>query len=206
MARNHCRKGECLLGEPDNPSAAVCLPGAKNTAGYPVAGEEAWYVAFVMTGREEAVRRQMAVAFPELAVLVPRRALRERRRGEWRTVEKPVFPGYIFFKVALDNTLNFHIRRVYRVIRILEQNRQPQPVYKEEMDIILHLAENQGLIGFSRVKDAEGKVMVTSGPLMGCEGLIVGADRRKGRVRIRLSVNGASRIVDVGAEWIGEEQ
>ena len=194
------------MNEPEKTSAEVCLSGVHKAAANSAAGEEAWYVAFVMTGREEVVRRQMAAAFPELTVLVPRRALRERYRGQWRTVEKPVFPGYIFFQVALDSTLNFRIRRVYRVIRILEQNRQPQPVYKEEMNIILHLTETQGLIGFSRVRDTEGKVTVTSGPLVGCEGLIVGADRRKGRVRIRLSVNGASRIVDVGAEWIGEEQ
>ncbi|MEA4889469.1 MAG: antiterminator LoaP [Clostridiaceae bacterium] len=194
------------MGELED-AAAQAVPSAGTTAEpYAISAEQAWYVAFVMTGREETVRRQMTLLFPELNVLVPRRALRERRRGQWRTVEKPVFPGYVFFQVALDSTLNFHIRRVYRVIRVLEQNRQPQPVYQEEMNMILHLVENQGLIGFSRVKDVEGKVMVTSGPLVGCEGLIVGADRRKGRVRIRLSVNGASRIVDVGAEWIGEDE
>ena len=165
---------------------------------------EAWYVAFVLTGREDIVRRLLERYFPDVTVLIPRRTLRERRRGKWKMVQKTVFPGYVFFKCALSNKLYFFIRRVNRVIRILEQERQPQQVYEHEMQLILKLTRGQDLIPLSRVHEVDGKVVVASGPLAGCEGMIIGADRRKGRVKIRIMVGGESKVVDVGAEWIAE--
>ncbi len=161
-----------------------------------------WYVAFVLTGSEEAVSRRMASTVPGMEILVPRRALREQVQGHWHDVERIVFPGYVFFQTALTNEQHFNISRLGGVIRILEQNRQPQPVSPAEISLILRLTDRQGLIGFSRVSQQEGKVVVCSGPLLGCEGMIVGADRRKGRVRINLSVNGQNHRFDVGAEWI----
>lgn len=184
------------------------MPDVSELAEYPdqpePIPEEAWYVAFVMTGREDIVRRLMARYFPEVTVLVPRRSLRERRRGKWKTVQKTVFPGYVFFKVALSNKLYFFIRRVNRVIRILEQERLPQQVHEYEMQLLLKLTGGQDLIPFSRVHEIDGKVIVVSGPLAGCEGMIIGADRRKGRVKIRVTIGGESKTVDVGAEWIAE--
>ena len=165
---------------------------------------ETWYVAFVLTGREDIVRRLLERYFPEVTVLIPRRSLRERRRGKWKLVEKTVFPGYVFFRCDLSNKLYFFIRRVNRVIRILEQERLPQHVYEHEMQVILKLTKGQDLIPLSRVQDVDGKIVVASGPLAGCEGMIIGADRRKGRVKIRIMVGGEPKIVDVGAEWIAE--
>lgn len=192
------------------PAAGAVPAPAEGALTAPGAGagqaDEAWYVAFVLTGREEQVKHQLTRAFPDLTALVPRRVLREREKGRWRTVEKTVFPGYVFFRVALTNELYFNIKRVYQVIRILEQNRQPQPVAEHEMRLLLRLTEKQGLISFSRVSEADGKVVVVSGPLLGCEGLIIGSDRRKGRVRIRLCINGLSKVIDVGAEWIAESE
>ncbi len=164
----------------------------------------AWYVAFVLTGSEEAVSRRLSALFPELEMIVPRRALREWSQGQWRSVEKIIFPGYVFFKADLSNEQHFCISRLTGVIRILEQNQKPQPVATGEMDQLLRLVDSQGLIGFSRISQSQGKVVVTSGPLLGCEGLIVGSDRRKGRIKICLAINGQSRNFDVGAEWISE--
>ena len=176
-------------------------PAAETTADAIV---DAWYVAFVLTGREDIVRRLLERYFPDVTVLIPRRTLRERKRGKWKTVQKTVFPGYVFFKCALSNKLYFFIRRVNRVIRVLEQERQPQQVYEHEMQLILKLTRGQDLIPLSRVHEVDGKIVVASGPLAGCEGMIIGADRRKGRVKIRIMVGGESKTVDVGAEWIAE--
>lgn len=186
-------------------AAAADIPG--NETAEALTAQDAvqtWYVAFVLTGREDIVRRLLERYFPEVTVLIPRRRLRERRRGKWKMVEKTVFPGYVFFRCDLSNKLYFFIRRVNRVIRILEQERLPQQVYEHEMQLILKLTQSQGLIPLSRVQDVDGKIVVSSGPLAGCEGMIVGADRRKGRVKIRIMVGGEPKIVDVGAEWIAE--
>lgn len=166
--------------------------------------ESAWYVVFVLTGSEVAVSRRLAAAIPGLKIMVPRRAIRERFRGQLHSVEKIVFPGYIFINAVLSNEMHFCISRQAGVIRILEQDRHPQPVPASEMGLLLKMTDRSGLIGFSRVSNANGKVVVNSGPLLGCEGLIIGADRRRGRVRIRLTLNGESRDFDVGAEWIDE--
>jgi transcriptional antiterminator NusG len=188
-------------------AAAAAAVSQQNQTAESMAAQDVaqtWYVAFVLTGREDIVRRLLERYFPEVTVLIPRRSLRERRRGKWKMVEKTVFPGYVFFRCDLSNKLYFFIRRVNRVIRILEQERLPQQVYEHEMQVILKLTKGQDLIPLSRVHDVDGKVVVASGPLAGCEGMIVGADRRKGRVKIRIMVGGEPKIVDVGAEWIAE--
>lgn len=163
-----------------------------------------WYVAFVMTGLEGEVEKRLHARWPNLEILVPRRSLRERRRGQWVHVQPAVFPGYLFFRTDLTPQLYFKIRTVLDVIGILKHNGQAQPVRSEEMDHILRLIGPDSIISFSRVRQAAGKVVVESGPLKGQEGLIISADRRKGRIKIRLTVNGIAHNIDVGAEWINE--
>ncbi len=164
-----------------------------------------WYVAFVRTGLEDEVRLRILVRWPDMEILIPRRALRERRKGRWQNVQPTVFPGYLFFRAELTPQLYFRIRGILDVIGILKHNGQPVAVRESEMDHILKLIGPESVITFSRVRTDAGKVVVESGPLMGMEGLIVSADRRKGRVKIRLTVNGIAHTFDVGAEWINDE-
>jgi transcriptional antiterminator NusG len=164
-----------------------------------------WYVAFVMTGSEEEVKRRILARWPDVEVLVPLRALRERRQGRWKNVQPCVFPGYIFIHAAMTPALYFAIRSVLDIFTVLKQSGEAQPVRPEEIDKLNKLLGGTNLITFSRVRQQAGRVIVESGPLKGLEGLIVSADRRKGRIKIRLEVNGIAHLIDVGAEWIADE-
>ncbi len=47
-------------------------------------------------------------------------------------------------------------------------------------------------------------MVVESGPLKGMEGIIERCDVRKKRVRIRLSIDGEVKMLDLAADFVGE--
>ncbi len=168
-----------------------------------------WFALFVRTGSEESVRRQLSYLDPGLQVLLPIREMIERCMGRERTVRRPLLPGYLFVRTVMDEVLYFRIRSLAHVLKILGQRasgagRLPTPVPAREMEIILRLTRGGDLITFSRVHCEGQTVKVASGPLVGLEGVIVGVNRRKHRVRIRISLEEAVHVIDIAAEFVDD--
>ena len=58
-----------------------------------------WYVVQVRTGTEENIRIQCQKRIPETILqrcFIPYYEEKKRMRGEWVTLKKVLFPGYVF--------------------------------------------------------------------------------------------------------------
>jgi transcriptional antiterminator NusG len=86
-------------------------------------------------------------------------------------------------------------------VRFLKSNVDIQPLDKRDKEIVLELISHGEIIRKSRVVfDANSRIIVVDGPLKKLAGDIVKVDRRKGRAKVKLHLQGMSLLVDLGFE------
>jgi len=158
-----------------------------------------WYALFVKTGQEEKVRKRIEFSLNDVVkTMVPKRKLRERRGGVWKTVIRKLFPGYVLLSGDMDGS-NYHtIKSTPGILKLLKTGYEPARIDPWEMDIVNRLMYNGDTIEYSDCFIKDGKIIVTSGPLLNMEGNIISVDRRKGRVKVNIAFMGEPRIVDLG--------
>lgn len=159
-----------------------------------------WYVIHCFTGKEDEVRRKVKGSDISMAI-VPRRIMKERRRGVWSMIDRVVFPGYVFVKANMTSQAYYDMRCIPGVMRVLGIGR-PQPLPEDEVTLLLKLSQDGKPLGLSEVFVEGEKVTVISGPLIGFEGHIVKLDARHFRARVNVSIFGEPRIVDLAANVI----
>ncbi|WP_240495856.1 MULTISPECIES: antiterminator LoaP [unclassified Thermoanaerobacterium] len=168
-----------------------------------VEDDEKWYVIYTRTGDELKVKRLIELLFCKLKrksirVLIPKRAIIERKGKNRVEKIKFLFPGYVFIKTCMSHELYNDIKRLPRFLKFLKDGIEPAEVREEEINIILALIGDSDIVGFSTGIKVGGKVKIIDGPLKGFEGLIEKIDKRKGRVKVRLNVSGNVNLVDLG--------
>lgn len=162
-----------------------------------------WYVIHVLTGKELDVKS--SVQKEGFKALVPRRILREKRKGKWREVERLLIPGYVFVSVEMSDKNYYSISGFPGVIDILRgASNSPDPVSFKEMQVIFRLTRDGDMVGISDVFLDGDSVKVLSGPLEGYEGLIVKVDKRRFRAKVKFNLIGLEKFVELGVNVISK--
>ena len=180
-----------------------------------------WYVVQVPTGREEYTARLIKRVASEVTQILPlaerlqtesaaEKPLLEdcfvptcdyerKRRGEWKTVRLPLFPGYV---VTVSDNVDLLIRLLRRVpefTRLLRMGEGFVPLDDAERALIEMLASNEEHNVPISYGVAEGdKVRVTSGPLKGREGLIKEVNRKRSTALLEVSMFGRTLRAKIG--------
>ncbi|SHF12866.1 transcriptional antiterminator NusG [Caldanaerobius fijiensis DSM 17918] len=165
---------------------------------------EDWYVIYTKSGNELNVKYLLdtQLADENVRVLVPRRKLVERRKGQKVVTLKTVFPGYVFIYIDMNDVNYYRIVEIPGVIGVLKNDYYPVPVPADEMKVVLSLTEKSEVIDYSTVVYIGGFVKVIDGPLKGLEGHIIDIDKRKHRARVRISIMGEPRVVQLGVQQL----
>ena len=165
---------------------------------------EKWHALFVPTGQEEYVKEALEKFLgDQLKFMVPKRILKERKRGEWHRVKRNLFPGYILVKGNINSETYYKIKSIPVVARVLKSEEGPEEIEKRELEVLKILIENEdGDIGISTAYKENEKVVVNSGPLAGLEGNIQSIDKRKGRAKVKIDFLGETRTVQLGIDFI----
>lgn len=171
-----------------------------------------YFAVQVRTGREKdfielAKQSLMHEGFDDSvcsSLVWPRRRLSERKLGKKYDTTKPLYPGYIFFiGEKISPELHWIIRRTPGFFRFLKDNKNIQALTGNDREILTHFLRFGEVAEKSQVTfDENNKISVVSGPMEGLEGIIVRVDRRKGRAKIRLSLNNNSLLVDLAFDVI----
>jgi transcriptional antiterminator NusG len=135
-------------------------------------------------------------------ILFPRRALSIRKLGITKTVQEPVFPGYVFLETeSIDPDIYWVFRRTDGFFRFLKSNREVYPLSGDDKRLLLHFISFGEIADKSIVTfDENDRIVVLSGALKNLEGFIVKVDKRKGRAKIRLTMCGDKFLIDLGFE------
>ncbi len=152
-----------------------------------------WYAAYTCANHEKRVREQLEQRSVEsfLPVYETIRRWKDRRMH----LQLPLFPGYIFVRMALVDRLR--VLQVPSVVRLVGFNGHLSALPDEEIEGL-----KKGLAGGVRAEPhpfltVGRRVRLKSGPLAGMQGILL---RQKGNFRVVMSIDLIQRAVAVDAE------
>ena len=167
-----------------------------------------WYVVQVRTGTEENIRQQCESNI-ESGIMdscfIPYYEERRHVRGEWVTLKKVLFPGYIFIVTEEIKEVYKKLKTVIGLTKLIGTGREIVPLTEKEQRFIQRLGGNGYVVEMSEGIIEQSKVRVTSGPLMGMEGYIRKIDRHKRKAWMELELFGRKQMVQVGLEIVAKE-
>lgn len=150
--------------------------------------EPHWYAAYTCAQHERRVAAQLGMRGVEhfLPLYSSMRRWKDRRMQ----LQLPLFPGYIFVRLALRDRLR--VLQIPSVVRLVGFNGQPASLRDEEMEIFRYrLSERLKCEPYPFLTDGR-RVRVKSGPLAGLEGILL---RKRGNFRFVLSLDLIQRSV-----------
>lgn len=152
------------------------------------------YVIHAQSGTEQDIVRSLAIN--GIQAYAPRQELLERRGGRWNTVQRFLFPGYVFADIRLTDDLYHIIKNTAGVIRILGDP-TPLPFFEQQR---MQWIFDAGLIGINKGYLKDGRLTITEGFLKGRESEIVSISHRQKRCRLYCEINGKRHYFSVSAE------
>jgi len=139
---------------------------------------------------EELLRRK------DVDVFLPRIRQASRRRDRRVTLERPLFPGYVFPRFAPSREAYLRVVTTEGVVRVLGEGwDRLHPIPDEQIDAVRRIVEagpRARAVPWIRVGD---QVRICTGALAGIEGFVT--DWRAGRARFVVSIDLLQRSVAV---------
>jgi transcription antitermination factor NusG len=149
-----------------------------------------WYAAYTRANHEKRVRDKLEQRSVES--FLPLYGTSRRWKDRWMRLEMPLFPGYVFVRMALVD--RSRVLQVPSVVRLVGFNGHLSPLPDEEIE-----GMKKGLVGGVRAEPhpfltVGRRVRIKSGPLVGRQGILL---RRKGILRVVLSIDLIMRSIAV---------
>jgi transcription antitermination factor NusG len=155
--------------------------------------EVRWYAAYTSANHEKRVAEQMGVR--EVEHFLPLCASVRRWKNQRVTLERPLFPGYVFVRMALRDRLR--VQTIPGVARLVGFGQTPAALPDEELEA-LRTSLGSGIRAVPHPLLTVGRqVRVKCGPLAGLQGILV---KRKNRARLVISVELIHRAMVVEIE------
>jgi transcription antitermination factor NusG len=152
--------------------------------------EQRWYAAYTCANHEKCVAAELEARAVEH--LLPLYSSVRRWRDRRVRLDLPLFPGYVFLRLALRDKLR--VLQIPSVVRLVGFNGQPAALSNDEMEALRAGLKAQLNAEPHPYLNAGRRVRVISGPLQGLEGIIV---HRKNRSRLVISLHLIMRSVSV---------
>ncbi|MDD3360188.1 MAG: antiterminator LoaP [Hespellia sp.] len=166
-----------------------------------------WYVVQVCTGTEDSIRLQCESRIPGEILercFIPYYEEQKRIRGKWSTQKKILFPGYVFMITEKLEQLYEELKAVMGLTRVLDTGGAVVPLNIEEIEFLESFGGENQVVEMSAGIIENDKVIITSGPLQGMEGLIQKIDRHKRKAYLEVSMFGRAQRMEVGLEIVAK--
>ena len=158
------------------------------------------YCVFCRTGAEARLGNEIEERFERVRALV---AVQEKHRTKQGTyeIERRVFlPGYLFLYTEEPLDLE-HIRRMEDVYRVLGDADGMIELRGSDRAFARWLWENQGIIGISKLRIADGKLKIVSGPMQYFVESIVKLDKHTKNALVRMNFAGKTNEIWLAFEF-----
>jgi len=178
-----------------NKMAAISITGPSRDMGVPIEDLEAkWYAAYTRPHHEKRIAEQLERKLVE--AFLPLYGVTHRWKDRWMRLQLPLFPGYVFVRVALRDRLR--ILEIPGVIRLVGFGRHPAALPGEQIEALRNGLGHPRSAAPHAYLTAGCRVRINRGPLQGLEGVML---RQKGQLRVIISVEliMSSVAVDVNA-------
>jgi len=164
-----------------------------------MAEEAKWYVVHTYSGYENKVKsslekiienRNMHEFFEQL--LVPVQDVVEVKNGQKKSVQRKVYPGYVFIKMVMTDDTWFVVRNTRGVTSFVGPGSKPIPLTDEEI-----IAMGIDMPDFELDLEIGEAVRIITGPFEGSVGTVTDINYPKQTVAITLSVFGRETQVEL---------
>ena len=152
-----------------------------------------WYAAYTSANHERRVAEQFRVR--EVEHFLPTYSSVRRWKDRRVTLELPLFPGYVFVRIALRDRLK--VVQVPGLARLVGFNGTPAALPKEEIAALQATVASGVRAEPHPFLVAGRQVQVKSGPMAGLQGVLL---KRKGRFRVVISIALIQRAVALDAD------
>jgi transcription antitermination factor NusG len=164
----------------------------------PPVTDKAWF-AIKVNSRYE-FRTCADLRLRDIEYFLPTRRIKRKWSDRTKTIEEPLFPGYVFGK--FDVSHRNHVLRCAGVVRIVGFGRTPAPVSDDEIVAIQKLVEsNVALSPYPRIPVGE-RVRIEQGPLAGVEGTVLRSEDGKDRLVVSVTLLQRSVAAEVDRSWV----
>jgi transcriptional antiterminator NusG len=163
-----------------------------------------WYVVHVYSGHEkkiaEALRQRaqtLHLTDKIIQVLIPTQEKIQIRRGQRKTVNEKIFPGYMLVKLEMTDDAWLAVRTTDGVTGFVGMSSKPTPLPKSEVEAIMKYAKQSGEASYKAdFVDGEA-VKVVDGPFNDFLGTVDKIDEEKGKVTVLLNIFGRETPVEL---------
>jgi transcription antitermination factor NusG len=165
-----------------------------NYIGY--GAEKQWHVVRVRANAEWQVARSLSYRDIEVFLPLQKRPSKSKQGG---TVEKPLFPGYVF--AGFNSRVTLPVVNCPGVVHILCRGNTPEVMDPAEIFALQTVASRAHTLLPFPTFDCGEKVRIRQGPLTDVEGIVL---RDEGRPRLIVSVTLLQRsvVAEVDREWL----
>ena len=167
----------------------------------------AWYIVQTYSGYENKVKtnldqriKSMDMTDRIFEVVIPIEEEIEIHQGQRRTVQKKMFPGYVFVQMVMDDDPWYVVRNTPGVTGFAgshaEERARPTALADEEVERILRrmqTAQPRINVGFA-VGDS---VRITDGPFADFIGQVDDINLDKGKVRVMVTMFGRETVIEM---------
>ncbi|MCD6291565.1 MAG: hypothetical protein J7M34_13765 [Anaerolineae bacterium] len=156
-----------------------------------------WYALYTKPQKEQQVAEQLALK--DVPVFLPMIPVRRHRRN---TVDRPLFPRYLFAQLVLDDPRTAAIRWTPGLVRFVAFGERPVAIPDEVIAKLRErVAEFRAAGGLPTHNFHPGdRVLITNGPLKGLEAVFQGPMRPSDRVKVLVEFLGQLAEADVAVE------
>ena len=168
--------------------------------------EAKWYVAHTYSGYENNVRANILKTVENrnlqdqiFDVLVPVETVAEVNNGKTKTVERKVFPGYVFVKMVMNDDSWYVVRNTRGVTGFVGPGSKPVPLTPTEIkNLGISLEEEQEVKPVIQFAGKVGdKVMILSGAWEDTVGEITNINEGKQCLTINVEMFGRETPVEI---------
>jgi transcriptional antiterminator NusG len=92
----------------------------------------------------------------------------KKKNGKWRIVKRKLFLGYVLIKTIMNTEINYKLKSVNGIIKLLRNESKVLTVAEKELKILI---DNN--IGISRLYKENDSIKIIEGCPMGLEGQII---------------------------------
>ncbi len=142
-----------------------------------------WYALYTRPRHEKQVLDELSNK--AIDAFLPTYKVRRRWSDRYKIIEEPLFKNYLFVHVDFDRRY-YDTLRPYGAVSFVTFDGKPAQIPDDEIDSIRRLVTSQLPYDPHPYLKIGRRVRVRSGPLEGCEGILI---RKKGLARLVLNVN-----------------
>lgn len=162
-----------------------------------------WYVVHTYSGHENKVAETLkqraetlGLTGKILAVLIPTQEKIQIKRGQRKTVNEKIFPGYMLVQMELTDDAWLAVRTTQGVTGFVGMGNKPTPLPRHEVDAIKKYM-TQAAPQF-KAEFVEGEaVKIVDGPFNDFLGTVKTINEEKGKVEVLVSIFGRETPVEL---------